>query len=89
MPLAACRECHKEISDQASACPACGFPIKKVEVVIEKTSKALKQKELLFAALSTVGLLMIVLQIPIGVLLVVVGILGYISVKFGEWWRHG
>lgn len=29
MPLIKCPECHKEISDKASTCPQCGFPIRK------------------------------------------------------------
>ena len=28
MPLIECPECHKNVSDQAAACPNCGFPIR-------------------------------------------------------------
>jgi TM2 domain-containing membrane protein YozV len=27
MPLVSCRECNKQISDQAAACPNCGAPV--------------------------------------------------------------
>jgi len=27
MALISCVECHKEVSDQVSSCPACGHPI--------------------------------------------------------------
>lgn len=30
MALIVCPECQKEVSDQAAACPACGYPIHKV-----------------------------------------------------------
>lgn len=29
MALTMCPECNKEVSDQAAACPACGYPIHK------------------------------------------------------------
>ena len=32
MPLIECPECHKEISDKASTCPQCGFPIRKAAI---------------------------------------------------------
>ena len=39
MPLIECPECHKEISDKASTCPQCGFPIRKaaIEQSLSKT----------------------------------------------------
>lgn len=33
MALITCRECGKEISDQAEKCPNCGYPIAKPEVI--------------------------------------------------------
>lgn len=47
MALITCPECRKEISDQAEACPHCGYPLrKKIEArkignKIEKTSNAI------------------------------------------------
>lgn len=32
MALIKCCECGKEISDKASACPNCGYPVEKIEV---------------------------------------------------------
>lgn len=40
MALIACRECNKEISDQAVACPHCGMPQSPV-VRLEQTEQAL------------------------------------------------
>lgn len=34
-PLINCPECQKEISDQAPACPNCGYPTKQKEISIE------------------------------------------------------
>lgn len=39
MALIMCRECEKEISDQASACPQCGCPVKR-----QKTAAPAKVK---------------------------------------------
>jgi DNA-directed RNA polymerase subunit RPC12/RpoP len=32
MALIKCPECGREVSDQATACPQCGYPIRKIEV---------------------------------------------------------
>lgn len=34
MALIICPECKKEISDQASVCPNCGFPLSKPELTV-------------------------------------------------------
>lgn len=36
MALIKCPECEKEISDKASSCPSCGYPINKTEVETEQ-----------------------------------------------------
>ncbi len=50
MPLINCPECKKEVSDSATACPYCGFPVKKTfshnKIVnfFKKTGTATSQK---------------------------------------------
>lgn len=34
--LIKCPECGKDISDQASSCPHCGYPIKEARYIVEK-----------------------------------------------------
>lgn len=36
MSLIKCPECGKEISDKASSCPSCGYPINNIEVETEQ-----------------------------------------------------
>ena len=31
MALIQCKECGRDVSDQANACPGCGFPLRRVE----------------------------------------------------------
>lgn len=40
MALISCPECKKEISDQATSCPHCGFPIEKFRTPFPKTNVA-------------------------------------------------
>lgn len=89
MPLMTCPECKKEVSDQASSCPGCGLPMKKAEVVIEKTSKEIKETELLFVGLAVLGMLMAVAGMWLGGFFLFAGILGFTGAKFAEWWKHG
>ena len=41
MALIKCKECGKELSDQAESCPNCGYKLKEVEipkVIVEKSN---------------------------------------------------
>ncbi len=40
MALIKCKECGKEVSDKAGACPNCGCPIEKESIFIEKADFA-------------------------------------------------
>jgi uncharacterized membrane protein len=70
MALVTCKECSKEMSDAAEACPACGAPNKKVKAKTKDSKQAM-------------GCLLVLLAIPLslvitpigGVLVAVVGIL--------------
>lgn len=48
--LIQCKECGKQISDKAAACPDCGAPATDANktTLIELSSKELKKKELLW-----------------------------------------
>jgi hypothetical protein len=42
MALIKCPECSRQISDQAAACPECGYPIRKVEYKFVTVSHSLQ-----------------------------------------------
>jgi len=44
MALISCPDCAKQVSDQASACPFCGFPIKQSEAEQNQPSKVLTEQ---------------------------------------------
>jgi hypothetical protein len=96
MALIHCPECQKEISDQASACPHCGHPMKR-PTTIEATGKKWKATQLLSALLVIVGFIIFGIIITgepggappaLGLLLVFVGLIGYVARKIGAWWHH-
>lgn len=75
MALVKCPECQSRISEKAERCPLCGFP--KAEVgspniheknilVIEKSSKQFKLRELLAALLTIGGLIIIIASLVSG-----------------------
>lgn len=37
--LISCPECHRQVSDQASNCPGCGFPVEKMNVSAPRTAQ--------------------------------------------------
>ena len=39
MAMIKCRECGKDVSNQADACPHCGCPVKKADAIIEAAEK--------------------------------------------------
>lgn len=50
MAIVNCPECQKQISDKAESCPNCGYRSKKASenvTTTQKTSKKLKQRQLL------------------------------------------
>ncbi len=49
MALIKCPECGKEISDQASKCPSCGYPVKGGRGM-NKLSKVSKKKAILITS---------------------------------------
>ena len=96
-----CPECGTEVSDKAEKCPKCAYPIsgqsssEKVQT-IEQTSKRLK-KQMIFAILAIMFGLIVAISSStnnytsgsvFGMLLIVAGIIGIITVKIKIWWHH-
>lgn len=44
MALFKCPECGKEISDKASSCPGCGYPINRIEIETEQDKINIREK---------------------------------------------
>jgi uncharacterized membrane protein YvbJ len=105
MALVTCRECGKQVSDAASACPQCGAPVVHRDevktptpvITTQQTSKRLKFYLLLALGLFVVGAVMSFSSsntgskeaVPIAGLLMVAGIVLGIVTKVRSWWHHG
>ena len=98
MPLIKCSVCQKEISDQASACPNCGHPVKEKIQIIELTSKRWKKVKLISWPVFISGLFMLMggmqndgFQNPItglGFSMAFFAFIGILVGKFGAWWTN-
>jgi len=87
--LIKCPECGKEnISNQAVACPKCGYPLK--AATIEATGKRYKGRQVMGALAIVVGFILIVTDhFAIGVVLLILGLFDIIMGYVGAWWHHG
>ncbi len=69
MALIRCPECNREISDQAAACPGCGYPlIRTASDETEERLAAAKARDRLFlkrAGLILLGLIVLILTLVI------------------------
>lgn len=98
MPLIKCPTCQKEISDQATACPNCGHPVKEKIQTIELTSKRWKKVKLISWSVFIAGILIFLsgfgnngFQNPItglGFSMAFFAFIGIIIGKFGDWWTN-
>lgn len=104
MALVECPECTKQISDQAGACPHCGYALSAPApagvaykdgssyVTNQGTSKSLKLQGLLAAILMGVSFAMLFSNPeqsnPIWSLGVTVGLIWYLVTRVMRWWRH-
>lgn len=98
-----CTECGRDISDQASTCPACGIQLKEIAVettkpvTIELTSKKWKVIKLFAWPAVILGFLWYIsgMQQPVpptssgvGAMFLFFGIIGLIVAKLGAWWTN-
>ena len=91
MPLIACPECKRDVSDKASACPHCGNPLSRA-VTIEATGKGPKVVQLIGGVLMLAGIGGCVLgpgMLFHGIGLFLVGLVIYVIGAVSGWWRHG
>lgn len=101
--LIKCTECNREISDQATACPGCGAPIRKDNVTaaagggagiqtIEQTSKRWKSTQLAGGILIAIGIVMMFNGdgvAAVGIFAALIGIAMYVYARVGAWWQNG
>lgn len=97
MALVKCRECGKEISNEARSCPNCGRPAQ--PMLIEKTAKKWKKAKLISWVIILSGGYLFLYNIQqggfsnpltgLGLSMVFVGFLSLTISKFGAWWNHG
>jgi hypothetical protein len=103
MPIIECPECQAHVSSEAAACPRCAYPLHqppsaKARTVqtIEKTGKQFKLAMVLFTLLWIVGAVTCAAGVSShssaqgwGVVMVVVGLLGFVVTRIRAWWAHG
>ena len=100
-----CSECHHPISDKALSCPNCGAPMTVTEpttysqktVLIEKTSKRYKLRDVYWMVSLFVGLILALASasnsstawMVIGIVIVVASLLWAFMNAISTWWHHG
>ena len=70
MALIRCPECGREISDQAQACPGCGFPISSCSSQREQLLEASRQKDRKFL-IKAGGLSLLAIVLILGILVLI------------------
>lgn len=72
MALITCKECGKDISDQAAACPGCGAPVQSTQPAMPAPPKSLGDKKvgcgtviLVFGLLGLLGLAVVMAIDPV------------------------
>ena len=58
------------------------------KVIIEKTSKRLKKRQLISSLIAIGGIVVIPAQPIVGFLMIVVGIVMFVYTRFKIWWQH-
>ncbi len=61
--LISCKECNHKVSDLATACPNCGFPLRKIK-------PAVKSKEGLFLKSMNFGCFLFIIFVVLGFIMV-------------------
>jgi DNA-directed RNA polymerase subunit RPC12/RpoP len=94
MALIQCRECGRDISDQATACPHCGAPrVVQQKVEIEATHRGLKNQMIWAVCLmlgGCVGAMTAGGQAAgFWALLMLAGLVWWLVARMGAWYRNG
>lgn len=87
MALIECPDCGRQVSDVAPACPGCGRPMH--ATVIEQTNKSIKAVKLVGGLIFFLGLPALLFNMSLGVTLVIIGLVIYVTASFARWWNHG
>jgi len=86
--LIKCKECNHEISDKSIACVKCGCPVKEKSQTIEKTSKKLKGQLAFCSLMIFIGLIIVFIYPITGIIITIIGLIGYLLTKSEMWWEH-
>ena len=95
MALITCPECGKEMSDQADACPHCGFAVRRQ--VVEATVRRYKRHHLAWMLLFLTGSVLTIrgisnhfepVEMSLGFLLGTVSFIAMILSAIRAWWTH-
>jgi hypothetical protein len=103
MALITCPECSRDVSDEAAACPHCGYPVRRPArrpepvQVIEKTGRGWKAVRVLGWFLIVGGVLVLRAGRPahdprrgrVGWWMTAAGAACLVTSRVGAWWYHG
>lgn len=101
MALIDCPECSKQVSDAATSCPQCGYPIHRPASAqaspshpdvqtIEATGKGPKFAQLIGMLGFVYGLIyMFLSDTTTGGIIAIIGLSVYIIARITAWWLHG
>ncbi len=89
--IVTCKECGKQISEFATACPFCGCPLRQVIQRVEQTGKEYKAGMLISAGIFILAfaIMMNTGETELTVLFMCLSLLGFVGCKIGAWWNHG
>lgn len=89
--IVTCKECGKQISEFAMACPFCGCPLRQMTQRVEQTGKEYKAGMLISAGIFILAfaIMMNTGETELTVLFMCLSLLGFVGCKIGAWWNHG
>ena len=96
MPLIACPDCGRQVSDQATACPSCARPLGGATLV-EQTARKWKLIQAAGVVLMLAGLAWVFwprhtptqADSTVGIAILGAGIGATVVGRVGAWWKHG
>ena len=102
MALIKCKECGRDVSSNAAACPNCGNPISNVIesraagatlTTTQATSKKFKGQQVLATLVIGLGVVFMVSGNPtammFGAAIGFAGLIWYLVARAQAWWHHG